>query len=331
MPSVSQAFRRFPMGVLFHGKTFFPSFQSGTCWIEIRQNSSVAYRPVVSAEKLNQLRMVLSGYRSCVIAYSGGVDSVFLARIAFEVLGNQSLAVIADSPSLPRRELEEALTIGQTFGFPVEVVRTSEFSDNRYLENPLNRCYFCKNALFAELVPLARARGFDVVVYGENASDIGDHRPGGQAAHEFSIRAPLKEVGLTKLEIRKLSGEMGLPTADKPEMACLSSRIPTGETVTIAKLQMVEAAEYFLRDAGFYDVRVRHHELPVLGSSAKPIYLARIQVGATEFSRFLEAGRAEQVELQLKKIGYQHVTVDLAAYRRGPVAVGMIAVPQGSE
>ncbi len=248
---------------------------------------------------------------------------MFLARIAFEVLGPRSLAVIADSPSLPRRELEEALALGQTFGFPVEVVRTSEFSDNRYLENPLNRCYFCKQALFAELVPLARARGFDVVVYGENASDVGDHRPGGQAANEFSVRAPLKEVGLTKAEIRKMSSEMGLPTADKPEMACLSSRIPTGEIVTIAKLRMVEEAENFLRDAGFYDVRVRHHELPASLSGARPVYLARIQVGASEFSRFLESGRAEQTELQLKSIGYQHVTVDLAPYRRGPLGVGI--------
>lgn len=273
----------------------------------------------MSVEKLSQLRAILSGFRSCIVAYSGGVDSVFLARIASEVLGPRSLAVIADSPSLPRRELEEALALGRTFSFPVEVVRTAEFSNTRYLENPLNRCYFCKQALFAELIPLARDRGFDVVIYGENASDVGDHRPGGQAASEFAVRAPLKEVGLTKAEIRQLSSAMGLPTADKPEMACLSSRIPTGEVVTVAKLKMVEEAEYFLRDAGFHDVRVRHHELPVPIATSKPVYLARIQVGASELPRFLEPGRAEQTEIQLKKIGYQHVTVDLTAYRRATV------------
>ena len=263
------------------------------------------------------LRERLAGYGSCVIAYSGGVDSVFLAKVAHEVLGERSLAAIADSPSLPRRELQEALEIAERFGIPVRVVETREFNDPRYLANPENRCYFCKHALFRELEPMARQLGYRVLAYGENASDVGDHRPGAKAADEFQVRAPLKEVGLTKEEIRRLSAELGLPTADKPQMACLSSRIPTGEAVTEQKLRMVEEAEAFLRDRGFHDVRVRHH---VLGGALKG-HLARIEVGPTEFERWQEAGVRESTVTRLKALGYGLVTVDLHPYRRGPAPI----------
>jgi len=240
------------------------------------------------------------------------VDSVFLARVAHEVLGDRALAVIADSPSLPRRELQEALEIAGKFQFPVRVVRTAEFENPNYLSNPANRCYFCKHELFEQLAPIARAEKFAVIAYGENASDNGDFRPGAQAAAEFQVRAPLKEVGLTKSEIRELSAQLGLPTADKPQMACLSSRIPQGEPVTPEKLAMIEAAEYVLRDLGFHDVRVRHHEV----SAQK---LARIEVGPTEIPRFLENGVTTKVAGALKKIGYAYVTLDLQGYRRGGV------------
>ncbi len=235
---------------------------------------------------------------------------MFLARVAKDVLGERSLAAIADSPSLPRRELEEALAIAGEFGIPVRVVRTKEFENADYLSNPNNRCYFCKHELFTELEPLARAEKFAVIAYGENASDVGDFRPGAKAAAEFQVRAPLKEVGLTKAEIRELSAELGLPTAEKPQMACLSSRIPYGEAVSPEKLRMIERAEYVLRDLGFYDVRVRHHEL-------KQGQMARIEVGAGEMRRLLEGEMAARVAGALKKIGFLHVTVDLLGYRRG--------------
>ena len=278
--------------------------------------SNSALIPITEA-KYRALRELLAGYGSCVIAYSGGVDSVFLAKVAHDVLGERSLAAIADSPSLPRRELQEALEIAERFGIPVRVLQTQEFNDPRYLSNPENRCYFCKHALFRELEPMARSLGYQILAYGENASDIGDHRPGAKAAGEFQVRAPLKELGLTKAEIRELSAHLGLPTADKPQMACLSSRIPTGEAVTEEKLRMVEEAEAFLRDQGFHDLRVRHHEL---GGSLKG-HLARIEVGPPEFQRWQDPQLRESVVVRLRLLGYGLVTVDLNGYRRGPSAL----------
>jgi uncharacterized protein len=270
----------------------------------------------VLMEKLESLRNLVRSYGSCLVAYSGGVDSVFLAYVAHEVLGERALAVIADSPSLPRRELEEALEIAQKFGIPVRVIKTQEFNNPSYLSNPANRCYYCKHELFTELAPIATLENFAVIAYGENASDVGDFRPGAQAAAEFQVRAPLKEVGLTKAEIRELSATLGLPTADKAQMACLSSRIPYGEEVNTNKLRMIEAAENVLRDMGFYDVRVRHHQLAAKGDAPAPA-LARIELGQSELPRLLAEDAFAEVATALKQIGYAHVTLDLQGYRRG--------------
>ncbi len=289
----------------------------------------------MASEKYERLRELLRSYGSCLVAYSGGVDSVFLAYVAHQVLGDRALAAIADSASLPRREFDEALALGKQFGFPVRVVKTQEFQNAEYLANPTNRCYFCKQELFTELAPLATAEGFKVVAYGENASDVGDFRPGAKAASEFQVRAPLKEVGMTKAEIREISTELGLPTADKPQMACLSSRIPYGEAVTPAKLSMIEQAENVLRDLGFFDVRVRHHELRANGSGVQAgtaVSLARIEVGPSELQKFLGNGVSQQIVEALKRVGYAHVTLDLQGYRRGSTneAIGVGAVPSAA-
>ncbi|MBM3829441.1 MAG: ATP-dependent sacrificial sulfur transferase LarE [Verrucomicrobia bacterium] len=283
-------------------------------------------------KKLESLRCLLSGFKSALIAYSGGGDSVLLAYVANEVLAERSLAVIADSASLPRRELTEALAIADTFKIPIRIIKTAEFSSSEYTSNPFNRCYFCKHELFTELIPIAKELGFPVIAYGENASDVGDYRPGAQAAAEFNIRAPLKEVGLTKAEVRELSARFGLPTSNKPQMACLSSRVPHGERVTEQKLQMIEAAENCLRDNGFHDVRVRHHELPSQPALATPMTsphlvhqavtfnqpaLARIEVGVSELSRLDDAALCTRILAALKQLGYASVTFDPQGYRRG--------------
>src|ERR1700722_2692835 len=268
----------------------------------------------MALNKLEQLQGLLRSYGSCLVAYSGGVDSVFLAFVAHRVLGDKCLAALADSPSLPRRELDKSVAIASRFSIPLQIIRTEEFENPAYVSNPNNRCYFCKHELFTQLTPLARDGKFAVIAYGENASDIGDHRPGAQAAGQFQVRAPLKEAGLTKSEIRALSAEMGLPTADKPQMACLSSRVPYGEPVTPEKLRMIEEAEYVLRDLGFYDVRVRHHD----GAGGnRAAALARIEVGADEIPKLLADETFARVAEALRKIGYAHVTLDLQGYRRG--------------
>ncbi len=271
---------------------------------------------LVGMDKRQRLESILKDLGSCLVAYSGGVDSALLALVAYRTLGDRAVAVMADSPSLPRSELKEAVELSEQFHFPLEIIRTKEFENEDYLTNPTNRCYFCKHALFEEMESYAKERGVAAIVYGENADDIGDFRPGAKAAQEFQVRAPLKEAGLTKSEIRAFSEELGLPTASKPQMACLSSRIPYGEKVTLKKLSQVEQAEAILRQNGFFDVRVRHHQL---GSGA----LARIEVGATEMERLLDPELRDALTQTIKELGYLYVTVDLIGYRRGSLNVAI--------
>ncbi|MEO7168221.1 MAG: ATP-dependent sacrificial sulfur transferase LarE, partial [Chthoniobacterales bacterium] len=216
-----------------------------------------------------------------VVAYSGGVDSAFLLAAAVDAVGSHCLGVIADSPSLPRRALADALQLARQIGAQVEVVATEEMQNAAYTSNPINRCYFCKSELFQKLEGLAKDRGFPAIAYGENADDARQIRPGQKAAAEFRVLAPLKDVGLTKSEIRALSRALQLPTADLPAQPCLSSRIPHGTAVSVGALAMIEEAEAMMRDLGFRVFRVRHH-LKHTG------VWARVEISPNEMPRIAE-------------------------------------------
>ncbi len=255
-------------------------------------------------EKMLKLRELLAGCGGAVIAYSGGVDSTFLARVAHEVLGERVLAVTAFSETYPDHEQKAALETAQQLGLPHLTIYTDELANEQFAANPPERCYFCKKELFGKLLDIARKHGLACVLDGANYDDQFDFRPGMQAARELGIRSPLKEAGLTKEDIRELSREMGLPTWDKPSLACLSSRFPYGERITREKLSRVREAEDYLRSTGINVLRVRHH-----GN------IARIEVTYDDFPRII--GAAGKIVEQLKAFGYNYVTLDLQGFRSG--------------
>jgi uncharacterized protein len=265
--------------------------------------------PAAGAEldrKQQTLYRILGDLPSLIVAYSGGVDSAYLAYAATEVLGSRALCVTADSPSYPERHRTLALRLAREFSFNHEIIRTDEMSRPEYRANPANRCYYCKHELYSHLTEMAHGRGIPVIADGSNADDRGDYRPGRQAAREFAVRSPLDEAELTKDEIRELSRRAGLPTWDEPASACLSSRIPYFSEVTDEKLRMIERAETVLRDLGFRVCRVRHHDT-----------MARIELAREEMARALEPAIADAIDRELRAIGYAHVTLDLRGYRLG--------------
>ena len=256
--------------------------------------------------KLDRLNALLAEHVPLVIAYSGGVDSAYLLAAAHQALGDRVLGVIADSASLPRQALKEALELAEQIGARVEVVATDEVQDERYASNPVNRCYFCKAELFTKLDGLARERGYAAIAYGENADDMRQVRPGRQAAQEFAILAPLRDAGLTKAEIRELSRSLDLPTADAPAQPCLSSRIPHGTPVTIEALSMIERGEALVRSLGFKVFRVRH----IAGERE---IRARVQIAPEEMGGIEPVN--EKLVSGLRAVGYDGVEIDPQGYR----------------
>jgi len=257
--------------------------------------------------KLDRLRETLRGYGSALIAYSGGVDSTFLLKVAVEALGRDKvLGVTARSESLTTRAFQLACDIARQQDLPQEVIEYSELEIEGYAGNPVNRCYFCKSELFHRMRELADSRGLAVVVEGSNADDVGDFRPGMRAAAELGMRSPLREVGLTKDEIRALSREMGLPNWDRPSEACLASRFPYGEQITHQKLNQVGEAEDYVRGLGLRQVRVRHHGK-----------VARIEVLPDDMARLLDPATRSALVAHFKKLGFHYVTLDLQGYRTG--------------
>jgi pyridinium-3,5-biscarboxylic acid mononucleotide sulfurtransferase len=257
-------------------------------------------------EKSRRLQDILSGYQSVLVAFSGGVDSAYLAIAASAALGARALAVTADSPSYPDAHRQLALTIAGDFGFAHEVIHTGELERPEYRANPANRCYYCKDELYGRLSALASERGLAVVVDGNNADDRGDYRPGRQAAREHGVKSPLDEADLTKDDIRELAREAGLESWNEPASACLSSRIPYGEEVSNEKLRQIEQAETVLRDLGFRVFRVRHHDT-----------VARLEVARSEMARALDPEVNARLVAALKEVGYQYVSLDLQGYRLG--------------
>lgn len=261
--------------------------------------------------KRERLAEILRECGSVVIGYSGGVDSVFLAKVAVDLLGPERvLAVTGKSDSIASWMEDTAREVAESFGIPWLEVETREMDDPRYAANPSNRCYFCKSELWGRLSGVARERGFAAVLDGSNADDVGDHRPGAVAADENAVRSPLLEAGLTKDEIRAWSRELGLPTWDQPAAPCLASRLPYGLSVTPARLRQVETAEVELRALGFRDFRVRHHG-----------EVARLEVHPAEAGRVAELrARIDEV---VRAAGFRRALLDLQGYRRGALNEGL--------
>lgn len=254
--------------------------------------------------KVKNIQHRLREMGSVVVAYSGGIDSTLMLKIAHDTLGERALGVMAVSASLPEREKQDAVDIARGIGARLKLIHSDETSDVRYLANAPDRCYFCKSNVYDHMYAYAQEQGYAYIVDGTNADDQNDHRPGRQAARERGVRSPLLEWGVTKEEIRQLARAYGLPNWDKPAAACLASRVPYGTLITIPMLSQIEQAELVLRDMGFSQCRVRHHD-----------QIARIEVEAADFPQLIT--QSERIVAKLKTLGYAYVTLDLAGFRSG--------------
>ena len=257
-------------------------------------------------DKMDALKSILAGMESVIVAYSGGTDSAFLAATAHEVLGDGALAVTAKSPSLAPSELSEAVELAQRLGIHHRIIETHEVEREDYAANNPNRCFFCKDELYTYLSGYAESEGYNSIVNGTNTDDLGDFRPGLNAAKQYGVRSPMVEAALSKPEIRELSKDMDLPTWDKPAQACLSSRIPYGSMVTVEALTRIAQAEEYLHDIGIRQLRVRHHDT-----------VARIEVEPQDFVTLTDKAMREQVVRKFREIGYSYVTLDLQGFRSG--------------
>lgn len=264
-------------------------------------------------QKLEDLRSLFRSMDKALIAYSGGIDSTLVAKVAYDVLGNNSVAVTAVSPSLLPEELEEAQYQAQVIGIRHELIATEEMDNPNYTANPINRCYFCKSELHDKLKPLAIERGYPYVIDGVNADDLQDYRPGIQAAKERGARSPLAEIGLTKLEVREMSKMLGLSWWDKPSQPCLSSRFPYGEEITVEKLYRVGRAEIYLRQLGYSNLRVRYDR-----------DTARIELLPEQIKEFILNVNLDDIVNHFQSLGFTYVTLDLEGYRSGKLNHGII-------